>query len=68
MGAYAESEESAESGECVIFDASPDIMDDFSVEMPIETFGAVEASWNSLCNLCERMSSTIARVSTLSIT
>jgi hypothetical protein len=62
-GAYAENESDAETGECAIFDAEADIVDDHAIEMLIEMFGAPEQAWNSLLNLCERISSNIARVS-----
>lgn len=67
LGAYAETEEDAKTGECAIFDASPDITDDYTIEMPIEKFGAVEEAWNSLLNLCERISKEVARIATVII-
>lgn len=66
-GAYAENESDAETGDCAIFDAEADIVDDHAIEMLIEMFGAPEEAWNSLLNLCERISSDIARVSTIII-
>lgn len=63
MGAYAENEMDAETGECAIFDVAGDLVDDYAIEMLIEIFGAPEEAWDSLLNLCERISTDIARVS-----
>jgi len=67
LGIYAENEEDVETGECAIFDAVPDITDDYTIEMPIEMFGAVEEAWHSLFNLCERISTDIASISTVAV-
>jgi hypothetical protein len=67
LGVYAENEEDVETGECAIFDAVPDIADDYTIEMPIEMFGAVEEAWHSLFNLCERISTDIAPISTVAV-
>ena len=67
LGAYAETEGDLWSGEAVIFDALPDIMDDYAVEMPIDKFGAPEIAWNSLLNLCGRCDRDIARITSVTI-
>ena len=67
LGAYARDENDAWSGECAIFDALPDIMDDYTIEMPIEKFGAPEVAWNSLFNLSGRISVDIAVIGSIFI-
>lgn len=67
LGAYATDETDLWSGECAIFDALPDIMDNYTVEMAIERFGAPEVAWNSLLNLCGRVNADIASIDAVRI-
>jgi len=67
LAAYASSEDDVWSGECAIFDALPDIMDDYTVEMPIERFGAPEVAWYSLLNLCGRIDRDVTRIAKVTI-
>jgi len=62
FAAYASNEADLQTGECAIFDALPDIMDDSTVEMPIDKFGAPELAWSSLLNLCGRCSRDICEI------
>jgi hypothetical protein len=67
MTAYARTEDEVWSGECAIFDALPDIMDEYTVELLLETFGAPEVAWHSLLNLCGRIDRDIVRISKVTI-
>lgn len=67
LGAYASNEIELWNGECAIFDAQPDIMDDYTVAMPIEKFGAPDIAWNSLLNLCGRCRQDICDIVSVTI-
>jgi hypothetical protein len=67
FGAYASNEEDAWSVESAIFDVTPDVMDDWTVEVAIERFGAPEVAWFSLINLSGRFDTDIAPIASVVI-
>jgi len=62
FGAYGSSEGEIWNGESAILDVTADVLDDWSVEVAIERFGAPEAAWASLINLAGRFDADIGRV------
>jgi hypothetical protein len=66
FGAYGRSEEEVWHLDSAIFDVTADVMDDWTVEVSIERFGAPEVAWLSLMNLSGRFTD-IARVAKIVI-
>lgn len=53
--AYPATDDAALSGECAIADVSCQLATAYAIEMELGHFGAAEAAWHSLLNLCQRL-------------